>query len=195
LLFRLSVATRQWHADVDDPWLELLRPNVAVSDYLGQLVRLYGLVGPFESALRYTPGIDTFVDVRQHSRAGLLAKDLLSLGLSASQVASVPACSAITTYRNPAEAIGWLYVVERSTLLQDGIRRHLLQQLPQIECACAYLTTYDRRPGEHWQQFGHLLERVGSTEALAEEVIAATTAGFDAARHWLRPRRDLRSVG
>lgn len=195
LLLKLSIATRQWHADVDDPWLDLLRPAVAVSDYLGQLVRLYGLIAPFESALRYTPGIEPFVDVHQLSRAGLLAKDLLSLGLSPSQVASIPACEALTTFRGPTEAIGWLYVVERSTLLQDGIRKHLLRHLPQIECACAYLTTYDRRAGNHWQEFGGLLDRVGSTEDQAAEVLEAATAGFDAARRWLRPRRDLRSAG
>ncbi len=195
LLLNLSIATRHWHADVDDPWLDLLRPSVAVSDYLAQLVRLYGLIAPFESAIRYTPGIEPFVDVHQMSRAGLLAKDLLTLGLSPAQVANIPACDALTTFRGPAEAIGWLYVVERSTLLQDGIRRHLLHQLPQVECACAYLTAYDRRPGDHWQQFGDLLERVGKTPEQAEELLAAATAGFDAARRWLHPRRDVRSAG
>lgn len=54
-LVRLNLATRQWHASVDDGWLSLLRPTVTVAEYVGQLVRTYGLVAPFESACRYTP--------------------------------------------------------------------------------------------------------------------------------------------
>jgi heme oxygenase len=192
---RLSLATRQAHADVDERWLDLLRPNVAVGDYLGQLVRVYGVVAPFESACRYTPGIEAFLDVRQNARAGLIAKDLLSLGLTPSQVSSIPSCPAITTFRSVTEAVGWLYVIERSTLLQDGIRRHLLRYLPQVEDAVAYLTTYDGRVAEHWQALGTLLDEVGSTEELAEQVIAATHEGFAAARTWFKPRTELRTAG
>jgi heme oxygenase len=190
LLLQLSLATRQAHADVDERWLELLRPNVAVSDYLAQLVRVYGLVAPFESACRYTPGIEAFVDVRQSARAGLIAKDLLSLGLTPAQVSSVPSCPAITTFHSVTEAFGWLYVIERSTLLQDGIRRHLLSHLPQVENAVAYLTAYDGRVADHWQTLGAMLDKVGSTDELAEQVIAATHAGFASARLWFRPHAD-----
>jgi heme oxygenase len=192
---RLSLATREAHADVDERWLELLRPNVAVGDYLGQLVRVYGLVAPFESACRYTPGIEAHLDVRQSSRAGLVAKDLLSLGLTPSQVSSIPSCPAITTFRSVAEAFGWLYVVERSTLLQDGIRRHLLNHLPQVHHAVSYLTTYDGRVADHWQTFGASLDQVGATEELAQQVLAATHEGFAAARSWFKPRHEIRSVG
>jgi heme oxygenase len=93
-LLRLSMATRTAHAEVDARWLDLLDPNVALSDYLTQLVRVYGLVAPFESACHYTQGISAYLDVRQLSRAGLIAKDLLNLGLSPSQVSSVPSCPA-----------------------------------------------------------------------------------------------------
>jgi heme oxygenase len=183
------LATRQAHADVDERWLELLRPDVAVGDYLGQLVRVYGLVAPFESACRYTPGIEAYLDVRQAARAGLIAKDLLSLGLAPSQVSSVPSCPAITTFHSVPEAFGWLYVVERSTLLQDGIRRHLLRHLPQVEHAVAYLAAYDGRVADHWQTFGSLLDEVGSSDEQADQVIAAATEGFAAARTWFSPER------
>jgi heme oxygenase len=189
------MATRSAHADVDERWLELLRPTVAVSDYLSQLVRVYGIVAPFESACRYTPGIEAHLDVRQSSRAGLIAKDLLSLGLTPAQVSSIPPCPAITTFHSVQEAFGWLYVVERSTLLQDGIRRHLLRHLPQVSHAVAYLAAYDGRVADHWYAFGATLDQLGAAEESAEQIIAATHEGFKAARAWFKPRADVRSAG
>lgn len=195
LLLRLSLATREAHADVDDRWLDLLSPNVALSDYLTQLVRVYGLVAPFESACRYTRGIGAHLDVRQLSRAGLIAKDLLNLGLSPTQVSSVPSCPSITTFQSVQEAFGWLYVIERSTLLQDGIRRHLLRHLPNVEHAVAYLAAYDGRVADHWLTFGRLLDEVGATEESSAEVLAATHEGFAAARVWFNPHKEARGSG
>ncbi|HSN27992.1 MAG TPA: hypothetical protein VLT45_17000, partial [Kofleriaceae bacterium] len=82
LLTKLNLATRHLHADVDDPWLDLLRGDVTLADYSSQLVRTYGLIAPFESACKYTPGVARMLDYRQLLRAGLIARDLLALGLT-----------------------------------------------------------------------------------------------------------------
>src|SRR5690242_1716706 len=105
LLTKLNLATRRWHADVDDPWLELMRPDVAQTDYLAQLVRMYGLVAPFESACLYTRGVTKLLEYRQLLRAGLIAQDILALGLSPNQVSRIPTCPAITMFRDIGEAL------------------------------------------------------------------------------------------
>jgi heme oxygenase len=184
---QLNMATRHSHAEVDEPWLDLMRPTVSRADYLGQLVRTYGFVAPFEGACKYTPDLARVLDIQQ-TRAGLIAQDLLALGLSPSQVASVPQCHSITTFRSVAEALGWAYAVERSTLLQDGIRRHLLAHLPEIGPACTYLASYEGRVGEQWQTFGRLLDRVGAKLG-ADEIIEAAHAGFDTVKTWFKTSR------
>jgi heme oxygenase len=186
LVTRLNISTRHWHADVDEPWLDLLRPLVTRADYLAQLVRTYGFVAPFESACRYTPGLARELDFHHFSRAGLIAQDLLSLGLLPAQVASIPHCPSITMFRDIAEALGWLYVVERFTLLHDGIRRHLIKHLPDIESATTYLKMYEGHVGEHWSSFGRLLDRVGTKDERANEIVAAASAGFGCVRQWFR---------
>jgi heme oxygenase len=178
------MSTRQWHADVDDSWLQLLAPTVSRADYLAQLVRTYGFVAPFESACKYTPSLGRFVDFRQLLRAGLIAQDLLSLGLTPSQVAQVPHCERITTFVDVEEALGWLYVVERATLLQDGIRRHLLAHLPELGNAVSYLTAFDGRVNEHWESFGRMLDEAGNTPASADRIAEAANAGFQCVRQW-----------
>jgi heme oxygenase len=195
VLLRLNVSTRKWHADVDDPWLDLLSPSVSRADYCAQLVRTYGIVAPFESACRYTPRLERLGELFQLNRAGLIAQDLLALGLSPLQVAMLPQCETITTFRSVPEALGWLYVVERTTLLQDGIRRHLLAHLPELELSCAYLSTYDGRISEHWALFGRWLDTIGENVQAADEIVAATHAGFATVREWFHTiRADARSA-
>lgn len=192
---KLNMATRHSHAEVDEPWLDLLRPTVSRADYLGQLVRTYGFVAPFEGACKYTPDLARVLDIQQQTRAGLIAQDLLALGLSPSQVATVPQCHSITTFRSVAEALGWSYAIERATLLQDGIRRHLLANLPEIEPACTYLATYEGRIGEQWQTFGRVLDRIGAKADAADEILSAAHAGFDTLKTWFRSGREARHVG
>ena len=193
---KLNLVTRQWHADVDDPWLDLLRPTVSRADYFGQLVRTYGFVAPFEGACKYTPGLD-HVDMHQQVRAGLIAQDLLALGLTPGQVASIPQCDSITSFGNVAEALGWRYVVERATLLQDGIRRHLLAVMPDLANACSYLSAYDGRAIDRWTAFGHLLDEAATDARMVEEIVAAAYAGFACVRQWFRlhTATTARSVG
>lgn len=190
VLTKLNLATRQWHADVDDPWLSLLRDDVCEADYLAQLVRMYGLVAPFEGACRYTPGAMNLIDYRQLLRAGLIAQDILALGVSPTEVAHIPTCPAITIFRDTAEALGWLYVVERSTLLQDGIRRHLLEKLPAVAKACAYLSAYEGHVSDRWLAFGRLLDRAAHTDEAEAAILNAAEVAFGHARQWLTAARN-----
>ena len=180
------MVTRQFHADVDEPWLDLMRPSVSRSDYFAQLVRTYGLVAPFESACKYTPRLERVLEFGRLSRAGFIAQDLLVLGLSASELATIPQCRAITMFKDVAEAAGWLYVVERATLLRRNLRRHLLRRIPEINDACAYLAAFDQHDGDHWSSFGRMLDRIGSRPDSAREMMATAEAGFASVKHWFR---------
>lgn len=184
LITKLNLATRAWHADVDEPWLALLRPEVSQAEYLRQLVRTYGLVAPFESACRYTPGIAKLFDYRHLMRAGLIAQDLLALGVPPNAVSRIPTCPALTMFRDTGEALGWLYVIERSTLLQDGVRKHLIEKLPSVTRACAYLGMYEGHVGDHWQAFGRLLDREARDPEMEASILTSAEAAFAHAKEW-----------
>lgn len=189
LLTKLNLATRRWHADVDDPWLELMRPDVTQADYLAQLVRMYGVVAPFESACLYTRGVTKLLEYRQLLRAGLIAQDILALGMSPNQVSRIPTCPAITMFRDIGEALGWLYVVERSTLLQDGVKRHLLEKHPELANACAYLSAYEGHVSDHWLAFGRMLDRAAAQLDVEESILNAAEEAFAHTKQWLMATR------
>lgn len=184
LLTRLQAATRPWHAEVEQPWQSLIRPAVSRADYLAQLVRTYGLIAPFESACKYTPNLPRILDTRQQSRAGLLAQDLLGLGLSASQIASIPQCSDASSFGDVNEALGWLYVVERATPAHDCVRVHLSRTMPEIVHACGFLQAHDTRAQHRWETYAGALERAWDVSELA--IICAATDAFEVVRQWLR---------
>lgn len=192
---RLNLATRQFHADVDGPWLDLLRPSVGVADYLNTLVRTYGLVAPFESARRYSPDLERVIGIDSPVCAGLIAQDLVSLGLTAQQVASIPTCPDLSIFHSTTDALGWFYVVERSTLLQDGVRRYLHKHL-DIEHASSYLAAYEGHVSHRWASFGRVLDRVGQDEQTADEIVRAACDAFITCRHWFRTTSvHKRSIG
>lgn len=183
LLSRLDASTRQFHSTVDEPWLGLLRPDVGPTDYLTVLVRTYGLVAPFESACKYTPELGRFVDLRHMMRAGLIAQDLIALGLMPAQVSTIATCPAITMFMSLHEALGWLYVIERSTLLQEGIRRHLMHHVPQIQHASSFLASYD---DGHWTMFGQVVNAAGTDIKALHEIISESLNAFEIASRWLK---------
>ena len=121
-VLRLNLETRSFHSAADEGWLALLSRDVTRSDYLRQLVTVYGFEGPLEAAFAYTPNLKLFVDLRQRSRAGLIAKDLLALGLRANAIATIPQCL-LAPFSGPVEALGWMYVAERATIAAIEARR------------------------------------------------------------------------
>jgi heme oxygenase len=184
LLTRLNVATRRWHEGADETWLQLLRPQVGKHDYAGQLIRMYGFEAPLEGACAYTAELSRSVDLRQLARAGLIAQDLLALGLTPGEVARIPQCFDITPIKDVPEALGWLYVVERDMLLHDRVRRHLVARIPEAATACVYLSAFDGVVGEHWTRFGRILDRVARSPRLATQVLEAADAAFRCLRRW-----------
>jgi heme oxygenase len=191
LLTRLNLETRHCHADVDDLWLGLMSPTAGVADYTGALVRSYGLIAPFESACKYTPGLSRLVDFRYFLRAGLIAQDLIALGLTPHQVANLITCPSVTMFQSAPEALGWIYVIERSTLLHDGVRRHLLRRLPHLENACAYLAAYEAHVSDHWAAFGRVLDQAASQDPAVEDaVVESAVRAFSISRDWLRSAKN-----
>ncbi|HZJ65141.1 MAG TPA: biliverdin-producing heme oxygenase [Kofleriaceae bacterium] len=181
-LLQLNIATRRHHDAADAPWLDLMVPSVDAHDYVEHLVKIYGFEAPLESALRYTPGLSTLIDLRSRTRTGLLAQDLMRLGMSASQIAKLP--QRFIAFSDAVDALGWMYVVERSALRHGGVLRYLLERLPEIHHASSYLAAYDAATGNRWSELGTALDSVGDSASVVHQLARAANQGFQALRDW-----------
>jgi heme oxygenase len=186
---RLDMETREHHADVDHHWLDLMASGVTRDQYKTLLMRLYGFEAPIESALAYTPHL-VVADRRERMRSGLIVQDLLALGITPGKITALPQCASIGPFGDPAEALGWKYVIERPTQLHSAIKRNVVSRIADAAGACAYLSQFDGIAAARWQQFGILLDDVARRPGTTERMLDAAKAAFAAMRAWFLHRYD-----
>jgi heme oxygenase (biliverdin-IX-beta and delta-forming) len=186
MLMLLNMVTRARHAAVDSVWLEVMSPRLTVTQYTALLARAYGFEAPLEAAFAYTRNLATMTNLRERARAGVLAQDLLALGLSPQQVTELPQCWMIEPFRSVSEALGWMYAAERSTLLFAQLHGALRTHLPEVAGACAYLGCYDGVASQRWAALGRVLDAVAASDEQREQLVAAAHIALDCQRAWLR---------
>lgn len=180
---QLDEATRDLHAGVDTYWLDLMLSGVTKETYRIQLMRVYGFEAPLESALAYTPHF-IITDRRDRTRSGLIAQDLLALGVAPSKITVLPQCRDIAPFTDPAEALGWKYVAERPTQLHSAVKRNLVSRVGDCANALAYLSVYDGVAATRWQSFGALLDSVAERRGALDTIVGAAVTAFRSMGAW-----------
>ncbi len=184
-LNRLDMETRELHAEVDGHWLDLMASGVTRDAYKTTLMRISGFEAPIESALAYTPNL-VVADRRERTRSALIVQDLLALGFSPGKITALPQCPGVGPFGDPAEALGWKYVIERPTQLHSAIKRNILSRIADVANACAYLSSCDGIAAARWQQFGLLLDDVARRPGATDRLVSAATSAFVALAEWMR---------
>lgn len=186
MIERLDEGTRLHHAEADADREILFHDDAAPADYLIFLMRVYGFEAPLESALAMTPDFELVLDLRERHKASYLAQDMLAIGLRPHEVAEMSQCLTIPQFASAAEALGWMFVVERATLAHGVIRRHLLTKLPrEMTHASAYLQRYEGVVETRWRQFGAVLDDVAHHPAVADRIVVAANDAFRGQRRWV----------
>lgn len=186
-LARLDVETHAFHAEADAPWLGLIAPGQHVGRYevIEQLVAAYGFDAPLEAALAYTPHLAGFIDVAPRFRSGLLAQDLLVLGLTPSAIAGLRQ-RMIAPFASVAEAFGWLYVHQRMTLLFETVRSALVERVPEVAGATSALCIHAGSTRVMWDALGPPLELVARSPAVEDRVVQSAHEAFRTLIAWHR---------
>jgi heme oxygenase len=190
-LIQLNIATREHHGAADAPWFDLMVPTVEKHEYIQHLVKVYGFEAALEAAFHYTPGLATLVDLRARTRSGLIVQDLIRLGLGAAWIAGLE--QRFITFASPAEALGWMYVAERSTLLHGAVRRCLTLRIPEVATASSYFSAGGGIA--RWSELGDALDLVAQAPKGKRQILRAATQGFLALCEWFCDRTERRSVG
>ena len=176
----LEAATRDCHGDADEPWVELLTGVVSTSAYRDLLVTMYGFEAPVEAAFALTPKLGLVLDLRARARASWIVQDLLDLGMRPARLARLPQCAEVLPFRDTIEAIGWLYVVERSTPLHQLLATAVARGLPLAPLTFLSTRGYEMRKAALEQAF----ELVATDDESYTRVIDAARAAFACQRQW-----------
>jgi heme oxygenase len=182
LLLRLEIETHAYHREADRPWLEPMTSAVTKASYGEQLARAYAFESPLEAALAYTPCAPSLVGMRSRSR--LLARDLFALDLTPGRVSS----RLIAPFPSVAEALGWVYVVERQTRLLARVKHNIERRLPGAPTA--YVS--DEEAPLRWSELGSTLDRIARTPRIVDQVLHAAHDGFRSLLDWYVSDQALR---
>lgn len=186
MLALLDVETRPFHAEADRSWEHLLTSSGdARSDYAHRLAVAYGFEAPLEISRRYTPHLPQQVTLPLHERAGLIVRTLLALGWTADDITGLP-CASFSLFSEVPEALAWMYVIERSVLIQSEVRQRLASRFVDIATATAGLATYDGTASPRRAELGIALDHLCSSESVYGRVIDAARTGFGALIEWQR---------
>lgn len=182
----LDRETRALHAEADGAWHRLLRDDgVTREEYVHQLTVTYGFECPFEAECSHTPGLGQMIDLRGRSRSMLITQDLLALGRTEDEVKAVP-CYAFAPFQDPAEALAWIYAVERPTLIHGEICDRLTSRFGDLWRATSYLNAFESKTSKRRAELGIVLDRLCVSDTICKRVIEAARAGFHALIEWQR---------
>ena len=186
MLRRLDEDMRAHQVEADTELDPLFDAETQPAHYLLYLTRIYGFAAPLECALETTPGLERMIDLRARSKSKHIVTDLLALGLRPAALAEMPLCLTVPQFRGVAEALGWMYVMERQTLVYGVLRRHLSACLPASAAnASAFLGSYDGVTGLRWKELGELLDVVAAPSyAIADRIVGAAHEGYRCLRRW-----------
>lgn len=169
--------------------LDMLGEQTSWLDYRLYLYRMYGFHIAAERALAAAPELSTVIadaDLR-NNKVALVAHDLVALGISRRDLQQLPRM-AVPAMRDLAEAVGWMYVVERATLDAREIGRHLRKRLPlELQTARAYVSCYGDEVETRWRELGDGIEQFAVTPAVTARVAAAANDCLFRLLRWLRP--------
>lgn len=149
------------------------------SDYVGLLTRLHGFHAAAESRLA-SPSwrrswSEVGIDLDQHRRAPLLARDLRQLGSRVTSPGPVPRLPELDGF---GKALGCLYVLEGSSLggrVLGPAMTHVLGDVPT-----AFFDSDGRRHPSPWRAVQEALRRFDADGGDGDDVLAGARSTFAA---------------
>jgi heme oxygenase len=183
MLMRLKRDTGPYHVNADNDRLTMLKASADAATYGRFLARVFGFEAAVEAFFARTEGLGDVVDLRARMHIRLLRADLAALGII--DPSALPRWSIPFPFRYPVEALGWMYVVERNTLLHATIDHHLRSRMPeQLKLAGSYLSGQVKTTGVRLRELGVAMDTVVKSRELADRCVAAARFAFRYQHGW-----------
>lgn len=183
----LKTVTQPYHRALEQQ-VNLPALSTSLASYRHLLQRFYGFYLPGELQLARLPWstVDFDWSARRHTLP--LANDLQWLGETPATLAALPRCATLPALYTIPQALGYLYVVEGSTLGGQLISRQLQQQWPALqEAGCQFFQRYGTQVGMMWRSFSHFVNHYVAMHPTAEAALVDTAcATFQQLRVWLQ---------
>ncbi|MBB3111098.1 heme oxygenase [Paenibacillus phyllosphaerae] len=185
----LKEQTAPYHIQIEkNPYAaSMMDKTMTLEGYITYLQKFYGFIAPVEEAIAQLPGWETNgFDFDLRRKAPLIEQDLRQLGLSEQQIAQLPRSRALPDVSTFPRALGYLYVIEGSTLGGQVITKQLKKFLPiETELNGRYFNSYGEEVRVRWGEFRALVEQTAGSDEAASQTIEAAKETFILLDQWV----------
>ncbi|HEU4538643.1 MAG TPA: biliverdin-producing heme oxygenase [Polyangiaceae bacterium] len=189
LMERLRAETHEAHEAIERlPYFEALRQRTLPLSAYANYLRAFSLLHEaLEDALGLAQGVSAAVWQAGMSKRPLLARDLAELGAEGPEVPKAEARAIALAEQlraraaeDPAWALGYLYVLEGSTLGNRLLRRELAG-LPSLAGGRGlhYVSSYGEQTGEHWRAFASRMDGLVLEAETRDRMAAVARDAFE----------------
>nr|WP_297772955.1 biliverdin-producing heme oxygenase [uncultured Roseovarius sp.] len=171
-------------------FMALFSQSLSLGEYRELTRRLYGFYQPLDRAIRRVLLSDEAgrTGYTYASRSGLLAQDMLDLGLSAETIEESPQCDEAYGIVSAATLGGVLYVIEGATLGGARIDRAVCRLLASDDPAGRRFWSWCRAEGgRRWPMTNRYLESLEGEGAAVNDLKTGAFDTFRLLAEWLAP--------
>ena len=184
---RIKRETAPLHRRLEEG-LDLVDAGLSVARYRRVLESFFGFFEPVEARIDELAPSAPPLGLDLSLRAHLLAKDLLALGSSTSEIGSLPRCTDIPRLAEPADMAGCLYVLEGSRLGGAIVARALERSLGLGSDGAAFFRSDGEAVGRRFKRVLAWLDEVTRAGAMPDDVIASACETFRTLSRWTEAR-------
>ena len=182
---QLKCATATLHRRVEAQ-LGLLDQELSFRRYRQVLETFYGFYAPIEIRLSLLADAGPPLGFPLRARAGLIANDLVALGLSSRALVELPWCAELPRLSCREHLAGCLYVLEGACLGGQVVARALRRRLAVAKgSGASFFVGDDDGTAARWHLVLAWLEGLPRVGARTEQVVASACETFLTLGRWL----------
>ncbi len=183
VISRIREATSTLHMQLENTELSknLMRPEAGVSAYVSYLVAMRSVIFISEQNV-FSQVKSSVKDIEERYKTHLIDHDLMRLGANSSPT-FIPALNGISTkINNEAKALGFLYVIEGSSLGGMYIAKHWKTKV-DIDDALSFFSVYGKDTAKRWHSFLDYLTAYALTEERLDDICKGAVYAFESIHH------------
>jgi heme oxygenase len=191
IMSRLREETASNHEQIENnPYAKaIMNQTLSLEQYIVYLEKFYGFIKPAERVIAQLTGWGEIgASLRERAKSPLLESDLLALGRTQEEVAQLPECTELPELYSTAQALGYLYVIEGSTMGGQMITKQVRKFLPEAETegkGTQYFNAYGTETRAKWAEFRELVEQSVTSDEAALQTVEAAKRTFTTLEAWI----------
>ncbi|WP_211747144.1 biliverdin-producing heme oxygenase [Paenibacillus sp. Marseille-Q4541] len=198
IMEQLRQETAQEHHDIEQNAyaIAIMDQTLTSEQYLTYLQKFYGFIKPLEDQISLLGlGQDTLLDMHARKKTPLLEKDIQDLLPKDSDLSSLPIASDLPTINSTPHLLGYLYVIEGSTMGGQIINKKLKQHLPsELEQNLRYFNAYGQETRSKWKEFAQIVNDNIHSEEDRQTTVTTAKKTFKLLTEWINLETPIHST-